>query len=403
MDERVFNGEKGSVCAVLLAAGSSRRMGSNKQLMTFGGRTPIELCLSAFAPFAESAVVVVSEDTASAAQKAAAKLAGEGAYPSGIRIVLGGERRQDSVLNALTVSEADFVAVHDCARCLVTPDVIEPSIACAFENGCGVASVRSVDTLRLEASGAVVDRESLLAAQTPQTFLREKLLEAYEAAGTESTFTDDAAIWAAAGNALFYSPGSRLNFKLTTPEDAALFAALLEKSEAKITSNEPLMRLRVGFGEDTHRLVEGRKLILGGVEIPFQYGLLGNSDADVLTHALIDAVLGACALGDIGQHFPDSDPAYKGVNSLLLARSAAASAREHGFILNNLDATLVCQRPKLAAYRNAMRENLAEAFSLPVGRVSVKFTTPEHTGPEGRGESITARAAASVLEAADSE
>ena len=153
---------------------------------------------------------------------------------------------------------------------------------------------------------------------------------------------------------------------------------------------------RIGIGEDTHRLAAGRKLILGGVEIPFELGLLGHSDADALAHAVIDALLGACALGDIGQHFPDSDEAFRGISSLLLAKEAAARIRAAGFEIVNIDSVITAQKPKLAPFREAMRANLAKAFGVPPENISVKFTTPEGTGPEGNLECITVRAVAAV-------
>ena len=154
--------------------------------------------------------------------------------------------------------------------------------------------------------------------------------------------------------------------------------------------------MRIGHGYDVHRLVENRALILGGVEIPFEKGLLGHSDADVLTHAVMDAVLGAAALGDIGRHFPDSDPAYAGADSLALARHVAALLREQGWRLENVDATILCQRPKLAPHIPAMRANLAAAFGLPVQAVSVKATTEEHLGFTGEGLGIAAHAVALI-------
>ena len=153
---------------------------------------------------------------------------------------------------------------------------------------------------------------------------------------------------------------------------------------------------RIGHGYDVHRLVENRKLILGGVEIPYEKGLLGHSDADVLLHAVSDALLGALALGDIGKHFPDTDPAYAGADSLKLARRVAEILKEHGFRIENIDATLLCQRPKLAPYIPAMRQNLADAFGLPVDAVSVKATTEEHLGFTGEGLGIAAHAVALI-------
>ena len=154
--------------------------------------------------------------------------------------------------------------------------------------------------------------------------------------------------------------------------------------------------LRIGHGYDVHRLVEGRRCIIGGVDIPYERGLLGHSDADVLAHAVMDAVLGAAALGDIGQHFPDNDPAYSGADSLKLARRVAEILKEHGFRIENIDATLLCQRPKLAPYIPAMHQNLADAFGLPVDAVSVKATTEEHLGFTGEGLGIAAHAVALI-------
>ena len=154
--------------------------------------------------------------------------------------------------------------------------------------------------------------------------------------------------------------------------------------------------MRIGHGYDVHRLVEDRKLILGGVEIPYEKGLLGHSDADVLLHAVMDAVLGAAALGDIGKHFPDTDPAYKGADSLALTREVAAILSRHGYKLGNVDATLICQAPKLAPHIPAMRQNIAEAFGVDISAVSVKATTEEHLGFTGEGLGIAAHAVALI-------
>ena len=156
--------------------------------------------------------------------------------------------------------------------------------------------------------------------------------------------------------------------------------------------------MRIGTGYDVHKLVEGRKLILGGVEIPFEKGLLGHSDADVLTHAVMDSLLGAAALGDIGQHFPDTDPRYAGADSIALLREVRRLLEEAGYRVGNVDATIICQRPKLAGYLPAMRENIAAALEISAGQVSVKATTEEHLGFTGRGEGISTQAAALLLE-----
>lgn len=383
------------VCAVLLAAGASTRMGENKMLMRFSGKTPVLLSAKAFIDLADEFVFVISDNTREAAEEAAAFVSRNGRKA---KLVFGGSRRQDSVFNALSVTEADIVAVHDCARCCVTEDIIKESLTSAIENGCGIASCKVVDTLRYSENGEVLDRDALLSAQTPQSFSRIGLLNAYSRIEPQITYTDDAAIYAAAGNMLFFTHGSRTNIKLTGREDIVLVQAILEKSNIDMsTCSNAAPMLRTGYGEDTHRLKEGRKLILGGVHIPFEFGLDGHSDADALSHAMIDAILGACAMGDIGMHFPDSDSHYKGINSLELVRNTACKVRENGFEIVNIDATVIAQRPKLGPFRDEMRRNLSEAFGIDASCVSVKYTTPEHTGPEGRGESITVRSAALVF------
>lgn len=391
---------KPTVTAILLAAGSSSRMGENKMLMRFLGKTPIELCIEAFCGIADEAVIAVSADTEEAAL-AAARTA---PYP--VKIVRGGNTRQESVFNAVCAADGTFVAVHDCARCLVDAETITDSLRTAEQFGCGIASVPVTDTVRFRDTGEAIDRSRLLAAQTPQSFRRDILSEAYKNA--VGSFTDDAELCRSVGVELHFSSGSRQNLKLTTREDIPYFEFLLSKrAERNSAANSPRSdgansperedsMIRIGIGEDTHRLAAGRRLILGGVEIPFELGLLGHSDADALTHAAIDALLGACALGDIGQHFPDSDEAYRGISSLLLAKAAAERVRENGFEIVNIDSTITAQKPKLAPHRDLMRANLAEAFGVPADTVSVKFTTPEGTGPEGRLECITVRSVAAV-------
>ena len=194
----------------------------------------------------------------------------------------------------------------------------------------------------------------------------------------------DSMVFELTGRPVQLTQGDYANLKITTRED-------LPRAEQKEGND-----MRIGHGYDVHRLVEDRKLILGGVEVPFEKGLLGHSDADVLTHAVMDAVLGAAALGDIGQHFPDNDPEYAGADSLKLACRVAQILKEHGWRIENIDATLLCQRPKLAPHIPAMRANLAAAFGLPVEAVSVKATTEEHLGFTGEGLGIAAHAVALI-------
>ena len=229
-------------------------------------------------------------------------------------------------------------------------------------------------------------REGFCAAQTPQSFSRARLVAAYEDAQKAGVAaTDDAAIYSRLYGPVTFSAGDLANQKLTVPEDIPLFATLL---------SPPAPRL--GYGEDTHRLVAGRPLVLGGVTIPFHLGLLGHSDADALAHAAMDAMLGACALGDIGKLFPDTDPQYAGICSLTLLTQVLRRTLAQGYALSNLDATIVAQQPKLAPHIPAMRAKLAAAMACGQERISIKATTPEGCGPEGALESITVRCVCSM-------
>ena len=375
-----------TVCAVLLAAGSSTRMGAdpsgepiNKMLVSIAGLTPIERSVRAFSAYADEIVVTASENTFAQAEKAKAGLGVKA------KVIMGGERRQDSVLNGIMATDCDIVAIHDCARCMVTGDIIEEAIRSAAEKNSGVAAINVRDTLRIAASGEIVDRSQLVQMQTPQCFDRKMLLKAYES--LDGTVTDDAAVFQSLYGSVELTKGSMLNQKLTERSDVEFFERLLTGGNI----------MRVGIGEDTHRLTEGRKLILGGVEIPFRLGLLGHSDADALIHAIIDAMLGAASLGDIGKLFPDSDPAYKGISSLLLLERTAELLKKNGYYVSNIDATITAQEPKLAPHIPEMRKKIAEAAGrIGIDKVSVKATTPEHLGPEGNLEGITVRAVACI-------
>lgn len=230
------------------------------------------------------------------------------------------------------------------------------------------------------------DRSMLYAVQTPQCFDRAQYLAALDRLGAEQVqyITDDCSLFELAGLPVRLTQGDYANRKITTKEDLPAPGSEGEK------------KMRIGHGYDVHRLVEGRKLILGGVEVPFEKGLLGHSDADVLAHAIMDAVLGAAALGDIGKHFPDTDPAYAGADSLKLAQAVAALMRQNGWRVVNIDSTILCQRPKLAPYIPVMREKLAAAFGLEPDAVSVKATTEEHLGFTGEGLGIAAHAVALI-------
>ena len=368
-----------TVTAVLLAAGSSLRMGGeNKMLLSIGGMTPIERCVKAFSPYSDSIVIVVSNRTRAAAERAA-KLSG---VPT--TIVSGGPRRQDSVLNGVSAADGAIVAIHDCARCFVSGEVIERAVRSAAEAGSGVAAVSMRDTVRRGATGETVERDGLYLMQTPQCFDRAMLLEAYASLGGD--VTDDAEVWRRRFGPAILTGGSIENQKLTEAGDIPLFEKLARGEK----------QMRMGIGEDTHRLAEGRRLVLGGIEIPFRLGLSGHSDADALIHAIIDALLGAAALGDIGRHFPDSDPAYKDISSLILLKRTAGLIGEKGYRVSNIDSVITAQEPKLAPYIDEMRKKTADALGVGMEAVSIKATTPEGLGPEGCLQSITVRAVACI-------
>jgi 2-C-methyl-D-erythritol 4-phosphate cytidylyltransferase/2-C-methyl-D-erythritol 2,4-cyclodiphosphate synthase len=305
-------------------------------------------------------------------------------------LVPGGSRRQESVRNALRALAEwapDLVAVHDGARPLATPELVSRCVRSAAERGSGVAALPVTDTLkRADAEGRVLetlDRASIWAMQTPQVFRYSTLLAAHEAAAEGAEATDDAALVEQLGEPIHLVPGEETNLKVTTPADLAIVEALLARREGAV---------RVGHGFDAHRLAPGRPCVLGGVTVPHPSGPAGHSDADVATHAIMDAVLGALALGDLGRHFPDSDPVYAGISSLELARRVAALAAERGYRVAQIDATVIAEAPKIAPHAAEMRARLAEAFGCDPEWVSVKGTTTEGLGYTGRGEGIAAHA-----------
>ena len=382
--------------AVIVAAGNSTRMGGtrSKVLELLCGKPVLHYSLSAFCACEEIAQIVVAcrEEDMAAFRAAVDQFAAR--HPDAPEILLtpGGAQRQESVyLGARALSqELSYLVIHDGARPLVSREVIAAVCADALEFGAATAAVPSVDTCKLGADFVeeTPPREKLYAVQTPQAFDRELYFYALEKAKQSGkSYTDDCQLIEAAGGRVRVSKGDSKNRKLTTPEDFLIAEALLQGGN----------RMRVGYGYDVHRLVEGRRLILGGVDIPFEKGLLGHSDADVLAHAIADALLGAAALGDIGHLFPDSDPRFAGADSLKLLSEVCALLREHGFEIGNIDGTVIAQRPKLAPHILQMRENLAAACGISVGQVSVKATTEEGLGFTGAGEGIAASAVCCIF------
>ena len=392
--------QQGQVCrlqktisAVLVAAGSSTRMGFDKLSFDLGGETVLHRSIRAFdqCPQIGEIVLVAGKNRAFVEQQAVG-------CTKPVQIVAGGATRAESAKNGVLAAHGELVAVHDAARPFVSLAVIAAVLEAAARCGAAAPAVPVKDTIKQAVPGdgktvpeaclvrSTPDRSTLYAVQTPQCFDRTQYLAALQELDAEKArlVTDDCSLFELTGRSVQLTQGDYANLKITTRED---LPRPVQKEET---------RMRIGHGYDVHRLVEGRKLILGGVEIPFEKGLLGHSDADVLAHAVMDAVLGAAALGDIGQHFPDNDPAYAGADSLELARHVARILSEHGYRVENIDATILCQRPKLAPHIPAMRANLAAAFGLPVDAVSVKATTEEHLGFTGEGLGIAAHAVALI-------
>lgn len=321
--------------------------------------------------------------------------------PFGIEIecVPGGDNRQESVRLGVARArpEADLIAVHDAVRPVCDRDTMLRVLDAAWEHGAAVPGVPATETIqRVSRRGRVLStppREELYAIQTPQAFHAEILKSALERAHASGFIgTDESSVVRWAGHRVVVVPGSPDNIKITRPPDLQAAEWLISKKSDGKGMSEP--RFRIGQGIDYHRLVEGRKLILGGVEIPFPLGLEGHSDADALSHAVCDAILGAAGLGDIGLHYPDSDPLNSGRSSMEFLREVQAKAETAGWRIRNVDATLLVQRPRLAPHTAAMKQNIAESLGLDAARVNIKATTTEGMNAEGRGEGISAQAVA---------
>lgn len=384
----------GTVAAVVVAAGRGLRAGGElpKQYRALeDGTAVIRRTLALFAEHPEVAFVqpVIHPDDAPTYAAAAAGLA---LLPP----VNGGATRQASVragLEGLANRPPETVLVHDAARPFATPALVSRAIAAAVAKGAAIPAVAVTDTVKaVDAEGRVVetlDRSRLRSIQTPQAFRFDALLAAHRraaAAGRED-FTDDAALAEWAGMSVSVFEGEAANVKLTTPEDFARLQA---------SAFSELGDVRIATGYDVHAFAEGDHVTLGGVRIPHPRGLSGHSDADVVLHALVDAILGALAEGDIGQHFPPSDPQWRGASSDRFLAFAVERVRARGGRIAHLDATLVCEAPRIGPHRDAIRARIAEIAGLTPDRVGVKATTNEKLGFLGRGEGIAAFATATI-------
>ena len=382
--------------AIVLGGGLGARMhaGRNKVVLTLGGEMILLRSIRAMLPHVKGVVAVIRPEDENDIRRAIAR---SDMAQANIIYAPGGSSRQASVFNGLEALPADcrYVMIHDGARCLVDEETIQRVKASVEACGTGVAAVPVIDTIKEvdehECVAHTPVRASLRSVQTPQGFTADLIRKAH-AHAQEHDFlgTDDASLLEYMNHPVQLVEGARRNLKLTIPEDIMIGNAYLAE-EAGLPS------LRIGQGYDVHRLVEGRKLILGGKEIEYELGLLGHSDADVLTHAICDALLGAAALGDIGKLFPDNDEKYKNINSQILLTEVGKRIASAGYIINNVDATVVAQAPKLAPHISDMRENIARSLNIEPQQVSIKATTEEGLGFTGKKEGIAAMAVALIV------
>lgn len=369
--------------AIVVAAGSGSRAGGDKQWRSLGGRPVVRWSVEALINAgADEVVVVVAPDSLDRAAEALSGL-------SGWRAVVGGAERAESVvagLEALTGDDDRPVLIHDAARPLLDADVIARLLVALDKADGAIAALPLADTVKkgAEIIESTVDRTGLWRAQTPQAFRTGRLRAAYAAWPAGAAATDDAAVVEQDGGVVRLVQGDPRLMKLTYPEDFAMAEAMLPR------------QTRVGQGFDAHRFGPGDAVWLCGVSIPHDQTLLGHSDADAGLHALTDAVLGAMGDGDIGDHFPPTDPKWKGAASDQFLIHAVERLAARGGRLVNVDVTLICERPKVKPHRQAMRERLAEILSLPLDAVSVKATTMEGMGFTGREEGIAASAIAMI-------
>jgi 2-C-methyl-D-erythritol 4-phosphate cytidylyltransferase/2-C-methyl-D-erythritol 2,4-cyclodiphosphate synthase len=383
-----------TVAAVIVAAGRGERAGATvpKQYRPIGGEPMIRATLRAFRghPRIDFVQPVINPNDLDTYQRAI----------SGIKDLLppvaGGTTRQASVragLEALASRRPGLVLIHDAARPFVSAALIERAIGASRKSGAAVPGVALADTVKSIDDNATVietlDRSTLRLVQTPQAFDFNLILDAHRraAAAQQESFTDDAALAEWAGQPVSVFAGEADNVKVTTSDDFA---------RAEMTRLGALSDVRTGNGFDVHAFSDGDHVMLAGIRIPYSRGVTGHSDADVALHALVDAILGALAEGDIGAHFPPSDPQWKGAASDRFLAFACERVRQRGGMIAHLDVTVVCEAPRISPHRDAMRARIAEIAHLAIERVAVKATTSERLGFAGRGEGIFAMATATI-------
>ena len=386
--------------AIIPAGGSGKRLGGDirKQYLMLGGIPLLAQTLAIFqsSPVIDEIILVAPEEDLNFVR---GKIVDLYQVSKVSALVAGGKERQDSVGNGLRAiaGTCDVVVVSDGVRPFVTGEMIEKVVEAAFRRGAACIGVRAKDTIKETSAGDVVKatlpRFQLWQAQTPQAFQYDLLVRAYENAGKDGYYgTDDASLVERTGVDVMMIEGAYSNMKITTPDDLVLAEALMGTKMKKEIS------YRSAIGYDSHRFASGRKLILGGVEIPYDLGLAGHSDADALLHAVCDALLGMAALGDIGRHFPDNDDAYKGISSIVLLEKVKTMVETRGIVIHHIDATVLMEKPKLAPYAAKMAANIAGVLNLDLSAVSIKAKTNEGMGFVGRGEGVAVMAIATGSE-----
>ncbi len=380
-----------SLSAILVAAGSGTRMGGLKKQFEILGGKPLFLWaaekLVNFSGVHELVCVVPADEVEDFYSRWMEKY-GFRHQACIVKVVCGGASREESVAAGLAVldDKCDYVLIHDAARPFLSRQLINDVFVSAVDCGAATIAVPSKDTIKISSDGiifdATPDRSHLWQIQTPQCFRREWIVAAHFMAGELAT--DDTVKVEALGHKVRVVMGDYRNFKVTTLEDMILARALI--------GEERKAMVRIGQGWDLHRLEEGRRLVIGGVEIPFKLGLAGHSDADVLIHAIIDALLGGAALGNIGLLFPDRDPAYHQADSTVLLKLVGQLLLDNNYTIVNIDTTVIAEAPRLADYLPAMRSCLATTLGIDINQISIKAKTGEKVDAVGRGEAIAAQA-----------
>jgi 2-C-methyl-D-erythritol 4-phosphate cytidylyltransferase/2-C-methyl-D-erythritol 2,4-cyclodiphosphate synthase len=385
--------------AIIPAGGMGKRLKAQKakQYLLLDHLPVLVHTLNVFqqAEIIDEIILVLPPDDVASAQK---QLINKYGLTKVTAVVAGGKERQDSVKNGLSAisGKCDIVVIHDAVRPFVTEESIKQVVYAAKTTGAASVGVKAKDTIKETKKDnmvvATIPRQNLWLTQTPQAFKFELLKKAYKAAYDKKFYgTDDASLVERIGSKVKMIDGSYENVKITTPEDLIMAEALMKNKKSGA------MNFRNGFGYDCHRFAYGRKFILGGVEIPFDKGLQGHSDADALLHAICDALLGAAGCGDIGRHFPDTDIAYKDISSIILLGKVKKMIEGKGFSINNIDATVITEKPKLAPYATQIVSNIARALEIAENAMNIKAKTNEGMGFIGQNEGVAVFAVATVI------